>query len=367
MSDLAVVSSVAVVDEPSAWRNHAAALAGWTMQRLVHRTDQWQAFRARRKQTPACDCSEGEGALTLKLIARHYAATDASALIAVAAAAADLTARWLGIEVDCAEHADQESPPNVTPGSNFHAMLAWHDKLKVLQLEPILEDTDGAGGYRLLVFFDESEALAKVVSFGQQLTIDYGDLGLHQPPTVMKPWLRLPGLHPQREHRSRIWDGSQWRSGEEAVRRLLAVPSTPPQFMRSPRPPVKRRVVLPVKPQASPPASELGEAVLPASTLTTIAAEKNTMVAQAQASKPESTAIASSAGVADVVNAVAQRTGLREEEIVKRLFAWFADQDEVVQASVLGQIPAAIRPDVVRLVLERMARAAPAAPAHTAA
>lgn len=56
-----------------------------------------------------------------------------------------------------------------------------------------------------------------------------------------------------------------------------------------------------------------------------------------------------------VVQGVAQRTGLRESEVQRRVFEWFGQQDEVIQAVVLGQIPKALRPSVAKLLADKLA------------
>lgn len=59
--------------------------------------------------------------------------------------------------------------------------------------------------------------------------------------------------------------------------------------------------------------------------------------------------------VAEVVTAIAEQSGMREGEIVKRVFSWLHEQDDVIRALVLGQIPDAIRPDAAKLILEQIA------------
>jgi hypothetical protein len=47
--------------------------------------------------------------------------------------------------------------------------------------------------------------------------------------------------------------------------------------------------------------------------------------------------------------------GISQQEGVRRLFAWFCDQPDVIRAAVLGQLPKSVSSDVARMVLERMA------------
>ena len=51
---------------------------------------------------------------------------------------------------------------------------------------------------------------------------------------------------------------------------------------------------------------------------------------------------------------IAERTRLRDDEIINRVFGWLASQDEIVQAVALGQIPQVLRPDAASLILDRL-------------
>ena len=56
---------------------------------------------------------------------------------------------------------------------------------------------------------------------------------------------------------------------------------------------------------------------------------------------------------------IAERTGLRDDDIIKRVFGWLASQDEIVQAVALGQIPQVLRSDAARLILDRLTEEKP--------
>ena len=56
-----------------------------------------------------------------------------------------------------------------------------------------------------------------------------------------------------------------------------------------------------------------------------------------------------------VLDEIATQTGMREDEIVKRIFNWVMDQNEIVRGVVLGQIPEALRPNVWKLIAESAA------------
>ena len=64
-------------------------------------------------------------------------------------------------------------------------------------------------------------------------------------------------------------------------------------------------------------------------------------------------------GAKEQLETVRARNGMTQKELVARLINWFAQQDQVVQQIILGQIPAQVAPDVAKLLLERIADEAP--------
>ena len=58
----------------------------------------------------------------------------------------------------------------------------------------------------------------------------------------------------------------------------------------------------------------------------------------------------------DRVNEMCERRGMTQVAMLSRLVEWFSEQTELVQAVVLGQLPAEIAPDIVQLVLKKVAQ-----------
>lgn len=378
-----------------AWREHAYPLVQWTLQRLVNRADVYGHYPDRGPDDPCVEPEVVKGSLSERRLGRHYAATSRGHIVAVHAMSAERTTRWLMIGFR-RQSESGDGPMPVTPGMNFDIALQWHERLRGLGFDPILEDGDGQGGYRLLTLFDEPVAADKVHAFGQQVTADYADKGLGVPPRVVpaagqsgdrtdEMWLRLPGLHPCGAHASRVWDGDRWLDGMEAIAALLRAKATPPTFIRSPResksvvrvssPSEPGRPV--VMPKASPPeprrrsvkvADNAETTILPAMAAAGAVALRLTpppdveMPAMQTApghAAPAKAPVSSAASAmpedaTTIIDAIAQRTGLRDGEVVRRMFAWFNEQDEVVQALVLGQIPQALLPHANQLLVERL-------------
>ena len=61
----------------------------------------------------------------------------------------------------------------------------------------------------------------------------------------------------------------------------------------------------------------------------------------------------------DAIEQVADRYGMSQIELASRLYRWFGDQDEAIQATILDLFPGSVAPDVARLVLKKMASQKP--------
>jgi hypothetical protein len=67
--------------------------------------------------------------------------------------------------------------------------------------------------------------------------------------------------------------------------------------------------------------------------------------------------IAVSVQAKTAIERICQRYGMTQIELASRCYIWFAEQEEVVQAAVLGILPDAVAADVARMVLKRLADA----------
>jgi hypothetical protein len=62
-----------------------------------------------------------------------------------------------------------------------------------------------------------------------------------------------------------------------------------------------------------------------------------------------------SAGAKQHVATLSDRHGMTQVAMMSRLVEWFADQDDLIQAAILGHYPEQIEVDVAKLILKRMA------------
>lgn len=229
------------------WSQRSVELAEWTMTHLVNRTDVWGRYVRRRKDdvevtqvvTAPFRDERGKVFLDHDSLRKHYRTRQPTGQLGLHSASSDLTSRWLGIDVDL---HDRDEEWGVTPEGNLAAVRGWHQMLIERGLDPLLMDSNGVGGFHLLVVFAEPMASAGVNAFGKNLVSDYERRGLDHKPEVFPDspkwdhygyWLRLPGRHHTRPHFTRVWNDepfaeSPWLEGHDAINRILATrPASP--------------------------------------------------------------------------------------------------------------------------------------------
>jgi hypothetical protein len=226
------------------WHERASELAEWAMTHLVNRTDVWGRYVRRkgddvtRALTVPFRDERGKTFLDHDSLRKHFRTRQPSGQLGVHSASSEMTSRWLAIDIDRHDPEDLES---VTREGNLSAACGWRQALVEQGLDPILMDSNGIGGFHLLVVFAEPMSTRSVHGFGTRLIADFEHRGLDQKPEVFpgKPswdhygdWLRLPGRHHSRLHYTRVWNDepfaeSKWLAGHEAIDRILATRPAP--------------------------------------------------------------------------------------------------------------------------------------------
>jgi P4 family phage/plasmid primase-like protien len=212
----------------SVWGDHAVYLAEWAQRRLVNRVDRWGAIG---NMAGKPGWYKATGRLTTKKLACHFEGADPTDVIGVYSTAPDhdgaCWSLWLGEDFD--HHGEGPAPEAI-----WKAALACYVVLTGLGFRPILEDSNGRGGYHVWVLFNERVQTAVVRAFGLWLVRDWKALGLDDIPEVFPKQdqitakdcgnlLRLPGRHFKHpDHFSRIWGGDRWLEGEDAVDYLVS-------------------------------------------------------------------------------------------------------------------------------------------------
>jgi hypothetical protein len=226
------------------WAARAQELADWGCSQ-VNRTDRWGGYRPlaergrvvrRRDGTervlgkilthPQFPSDRGKLFLTRGLLLRHFGAAGPEDVIGLHTTSDANTSRWGAVEID--RHGLEPHPDVI-----LAAACTLRARQLAMGFRPLLTDSNGAGGIHLRTLFREPVPTPRLFAWLRQLTDDYLVLGLTARPETfpkqarLKPgqvgnWLRLPGLHHTRDHWARVWSGSGWLAGADAVREILS-------------------------------------------------------------------------------------------------------------------------------------------------
>lgn len=255
----AVSGSKGIPKSAAAWCAKAAELAAWAWVRLVNRTDVWGGYNRvedREKVIRRPGGSEyklgptltrpprrarGSVLLTPAVLERHFRAAGPLDVAGLHTTGPDNTCKWGTVEVDW------HGPDSTDPETNFKASRAWHDKLRGRGFRPLLTDSNDAGGFHLDILLREAIDSARMFWFLRDLVSDHAAYGLpNRPETFPKQpclkkredgrpsygnWVRVPGRHHTRAHWSRVWDGSRWLVGAEAVGFILSLKGDAPDLI----------------------------------------------------------------------------------------------------------------------------------------
>jgi hypothetical protein len=212
------------------------------MAHLVNRTDVWGRYLSKRQRqgefggrnsaiTAPFREERGKVFLGVSSLEKHFKTRDVGGVLGLHSTSADLTSRWLAIDIDLHDEDDL----SVSPQGNYAAAQVWRERLVEQGCDPLLFDSNGKGGFHLLVLFAEPMETASVHAFGEKLVADYEKRGLDQQPEIFpgKPqwdhygdWLRLFGRHHTHDHFTRVFDDEPWAEepwleGHEAIDRIL--------------------------------------------------------------------------------------------------------------------------------------------------
>ncbi|MGK0190570.1 MAG: hypothetical protein ACI9R3_006399, partial [Verrucomicrobiales bacterium] len=258
------------------WKQRSTELASWAMDRLVNRRDVWgqytgpsQRKRGQKALTLPQKSMRGQDMVTLDKLARHFGSLRRDHLIGLHAASPEEHCLWLAIDIDL--HDPEAEDAADVERCNFTAATRWWKRLQQMGYDPLLYDSNGAGGYHLWILFEEPAPMAHVHALGQQLIADWQALNLDAKPETfpksgklggdkMGAWLRLPGVHHSRDHITRVWSGDAWldepwEEGNAAIDAILRTkPGPPPPVVElEPVLVAKRKKATGVKRAAKPP------------------------------------------------------------------------------------------------------------------
>jgi hypothetical protein len=233
-------AKVEITPEAETWRTRWKELTSYTMKYMVNRPDVYGRYnKGGRPYT--CKTT-----LTPDIVSRHFRPRTPQDLIGLHTTqamqiegpdGAPITcclSRWAAIDIDY--HGDGDAPP-----ANTLFAKHLHERATALGLEPLTYQSNGHGGYRVLIVFAEPIQTAYALSLARWLQADWRDWGFEAEPEYFPKqatirlsddpsdsrgtcgnWLRWVGRHHKYEHHSRFWDGQRTLVGNEAIDHLLA-------------------------------------------------------------------------------------------------------------------------------------------------
>ena len=228
-----------------AWCRDAPRLAGWADRTLVARRDCYGGYyydRRRGRVAPTTRWAVADPSLPdrwlaepldLAVLEAHFeGGRRLRDKVGLHVADARGTCPWVLVDLEA------HGPDVVQANARMTALVAG--ELSAMGLPFRIEDSDGAGGYRLWILLDRPAPLAWAYLFGRYLIRDHAASGMTGPPEVFPRaptlgpkgcggWARLPGQHHYRAHWSRIWcpEGERWLGGTEAIESLISFRGDP--------------------------------------------------------------------------------------------------------------------------------------------
>jgi hypothetical protein len=228
------------------WQRHAVELAEFVMAHMINRHDAWGQYSpvsVRKEKGSHFWVKDAE--ISLEMLARHFrASSNRGHVMGLATTVRDegespeCWSRWGAVDLDL--HEGDEG--KVDAGKNCEAALAFAKRVSECGLDALVEDSNGMGGFHVWIIFNRPVPTPIVFAFLKWLIRDWQALGLCKEPEVFPKqaeigeeefgnWLRLPGLHHTRDHRSRFYDGERWLEGNDACLFFLSYTPVDPDLI----------------------------------------------------------------------------------------------------------------------------------------
>jgi len=206
------------------WKKYSKRLASWASNRLIVRHDTFPEWDKSDNQWKRRYDALHEG----KLI-QHFKGFSTIGVYTLKPQ--ENTCIYTGLDIDA-----HDNDPHADPVANWDYALKKFEQLQSLGIEPLLEDSNGHGGYHLWVLYDQEIPGEHAYAFGRWLTADCPE-GIHVEVFPKQKeiqgfgnQLRLPGKHHKSDHWSRIYDAKsrEFVSGRAAIQLLIhATPADP--------------------------------------------------------------------------------------------------------------------------------------------
>ena len=195
---------------------------------LVNRDDAFGRYRPLDRREAGSAITE-KRAITTADFLRHAIGRKPDHVVGLHTTSAENTSRWGGLDVDCHAPDAEQAERNRATAQRLASTA------RGIGFAPLVEDSNGAGGYHVWLLFDgpvptpavfrllgaivaESGVDDAIELFPKQPRLDLGEYG---------NWLRLPGRHHSRAHVSRLSNGGTWATGDDMLRCWAMHPRTP--------------------------------------------------------------------------------------------------------------------------------------------
>ena len=235
------------------WRLRAHEMADWAWDRLVNRKDVWGQYttpsRAAKKSGKSYSALtlpqkklRGKDMVSLEKLERHFGSLKRHHLVGLHCRSAEHTCKWFAVDIDL--HDCDDRIREDVARRNYAAATGWWEVLQARGYDPLLLDSNGRGGFHLVVLFAEAAPLVDVFGFVEELVSDWEQRNLDAAPETfpksarieeekLGAWLRLPGMHHTHDHFTKVWCGDEWLddpwlSGDAAIDAFLATNPGPP-------------------------------------------------------------------------------------------------------------------------------------------
>ena len=231
----------------AAWSDRAPELAAWAKARFVVRSDCFGSYSPVERRGQTYTRRDGtiakvpksftaKNKVTIDLLARHFGGVRPEHVIGLHSTSTTNTSLAARVDIDA------HGPGGNDPACNLRAALAWYDRLLRFGFHPLLNGSNGAGGYHLTALFTELVPTSLVYGFFRWLTGDHAQHGLSVRPEIFPKqafiprggygnWLRLPGRHHTLPYFSEVWDGRCWLAGAEAIAHILTLTGDSPELI----------------------------------------------------------------------------------------------------------------------------------------
>ena len=220
------------------FRRQRESLAKWALRHLVNRQDAYIWYLPLDRRSDCQKARTVKKTPTKHVLRRRFGGASPGDVIGLHSTSPDNACRWVALDLDC-----HEDNPELAYRNNLFA-VAVANLLLQLRLQPLVLDSDGRGGFHILVLFSEPFDSVLAYRFGKWLIRGWKSFGINEPETFPKQpklgegllygcALRVLGRHHTRPHWTRVITPDGPTVGEEACEVVLATRGAHPSLIPS--------------------------------------------------------------------------------------------------------------------------------------